>query len=142
MARLTILMIIVLLQCKVSLCIHGLKFYIYQNGEWASLSQISTKPRAKLEIELGQNGGAGVVRNLTGGLYRTDQYHMYDLVFHRALKDPRRTLNPAEATTFFIPYDFASDCAYYKEAGKLKGKSGNIVLRKCPLAKKVGGLLK
>ena len=36
------------------------------------------------------------------------------------LKDPRRTLNPDDATTFFIPYDLAQDAAYYKHCAKNK----------------------
>ena len=41
-------------------------------------------------------------------------------MYHRMLKDPRRTLNPDDATTFFIPYDLAQDAAYYKHCAKNK----------------------
>ena len=44
------------------------------------------------------------------------------MIYHRALRDMRRTLDPNEATTFIIPYDFATDSAYYKQCQKSAGK--------------------
>ena len=55
-------------------------------------------------------------------------------------KDPRRTFDPEEATTFFIPYDIASDMAFYTACAK----NTNLTcydFRKCPLGDTVGNLL-
>ena len=80
------------------------------------------------------------------------------MLYHRALRDMRRTLDPNEATTFIIPYDFATDSAYYKQCQKSAGKIPIFLLihvlthlilttgrcydfRKCPLAPTVEELL-
>jgi hypothetical protein len=86
------------------------------------------------------NGGAGNLVNLTTGSFHTDQYQLFLLIFSRALKDPRRTLDPSKATTFFVPYDLASDAAYYKKCSRSDGICYDF--RKCPLAPTVSELLK
>lgn len=57
-------------------------------------------------MERAVNGGAGPEVDAAHGVYHTDQYQLFQLVYYRALKDhSRRTMNPAEASTFVIPYD-------------------------------------
>lgn len=58
----------------------------------------------------------------------------------RALIDERRTMNPAEATTFIIPYDLSLDSAFYKHCNKDHSHTC-FDFRKCPLAPQVGTLL-
>ena len=116
-------------------------FYIYDTGEWLTIANISRNARDPREImDHYMNGGAGNLINVTAGAYHTDQYQLFLLIYSRALKDPRRTLDPSKATTFIVPYDFASDAAYYKKCAK----SDNICydFRKCPLAPTVNDLLK
>ena len=116
-------------------------FYIYDTGEWqtiANTSQTVRDPREIMDHYL--NGGAGNLVNITTGSFHTDQYQLFLLIFSRALKDPRRTLDPSKATTFFIPYDLASDAAYYKKCARSEGICYEF--RKCPLAPTVSELLK
>jgi hypothetical protein len=115
-------------------------FYIYENGFWPNISVASIYKRDSNErLENQLNHGAGPILNETAGAYHTDQYQMFSMLFYRALRDPRRTLDPAKASTFFIPYDFASDTAYYKNCKKSAGVCFDF--RKCPLAPKVEQLL-
>ena len=116
-------------------------FYIYDTGKWRTIANVTRNPRDPGEyMPHYLNGGAGPAVNITAGAYHTDQYQLFPLIFSRALKDPRRTLDPSKATTFIIPYDFASDSAFYKRC-----KSGSKTLcfdfRKCPLAPEVSDLL-
>ena len=87
------------------------------------------------------NGGAGASVNVSSGSYHTDQYQLFLLIFSRALKDPRRTMDPSKATTFIIPYDLASDAAYYKQCAR---HVENICFdfRRCPQAPIISNLLK
>ena len=63
---------------------------------------------------------------------------MFQLMFNRAVKDPRRTLDPSKATSFIIPYDFASDVAFMS---RRPGKRNGFDFRRCPLGSKVSALL-
>ena len=116
-------------------------FYIYDYGYWRNISTMSMHRRDDpLEIlETTIHNGAGPIVNASRGSYHTDQYQLFLLIYHRALRDHRRTLNPAEATTFIIPYDLASDVAYYKTCAKSSGTCFDF--RKCPLAPTVEKLL-
>ena len=84
------------------------KFYIY---DWPDIC-------AWLWCEGPENRGAGKLVNASNGVYSTYQYHLFNLMYARALRDPRRTLNPEEATSFLIPYDSHMD------AMTLIGKDG------------------
>jgi len=94
-------------------------------------------PNERLDNQL--NNGAGPLVNASSGAYHTDQYQLFSMIYYRALKDYRRTLDPSKATTFLIPYDFATDAAYYKNCMKTAGVCYDF--RKCPLAPKVEELL-
>lgn len=121
---------------------HGdLKIYVYNFQLWKNISESSLRQRDKHEIlENSLNNGAGPVLEFSQGLYHTDQYQLFNIIYNRVLQDARLTLNPAEATTFFIPYDFAADSAFYKACGKSNGICFDF--RKCPLAPTVESLLK
>ena len=115
-------------------------FYIYDYDIWPNISIASMKKRDYNEIMNSTwNNGAGPTINITSGSFRTDQYQLFSLIYHRALRDHRRTYNPNEATTFIIPYDMASDAAYYKHCVRSVGRCFDF--RKCPLAPTVEELL-
>lgn len=115
-------------------------FYIYENGLWPNISTASLYKRDPNErLEHALNGGAGPLVDEPSGEYHTDQYQLFSMIYNRALKDPRRTLDPAKATSFLVPYDFASDCAFYKNCAKSNGVCYDF--RKCPLAPQVESLL-
>ena len=115
-------------------------FYIYESELWDKIANASRTQRDPREImEHSMNNGAGTVVNATIGAYHTDQYQLFLLIFSRALKDARRTYDPSKATTFIIPYDLATDAAFYKFCGKSAGICYDF--RKCPLASQVGDLL-
>ena len=116
-------------------------FYIYDTGQWQTIANTSRTVRDPREImDHYLNGGAGSLINSTTGMYHTDQYQLFLLIFSRALKDPRRTLDPSKATTFIVPYDIASDAAFYKNCAKSEGVCYDF--RRCPLAPTVNELLK
>jgi xyloglucan galactosyltransferase MUR3 len=77
---------------------------------------------------------------LKRGEFHTDQYQLFSMIYHRAMSDPRRTMDPSLATTFIIPYDFANDCAYYKRCNNNVNNTC-FDFRKCPLAPSVESLL-
>ena len=81
------------------------KFFIY---DWPEVC-------SKLKCEALPNYGAGKSVNASNGIYNTNQFHLFNLMYSRALKDPRRTLNPEEATTFFIPYDAYVDSMRFEK---------------------------
>ena len=117
-------------------------FYIYDTDDWPDIGHASSTfkydSRAILNVTI--NNGAGPVINTKQGLYHTDQYQLYLLMYNRALTDQRRTRDPSKATTFIIPYDFSSDIAFYRQCYK------NITqtcfdFRYCPLATRVQSLL-
>ena len=114
-------------------------FYIYNSSDWHPIISAPLHQRAPNEImDVVLNGGAGPLIDESLSLYHTDQYSLFQLMFNRAVKDPRRTLDPSKATTFIIPYDFASDVAFMS---KREGKKNGFDFRRCPLGPKVISLL-
>lgn len=115
-------------------------FYIYETDDWPAVANASLAKRDVNErLENMLNNGAGPVVNVSQGAYHTDQYQLFSMIYYRALKDPRRTLDPSKATSFIIPYDFASDSAFYKNCARSAGVCYDF--RKCPLASRVEQLL-
>jgi hypothetical protein len=116
-------------------------FYVYDTGQWHDIGILSMNKRDDPNeiLEIVSNNGAGPLIDAARGLYHTDQYQIFLLNYHRALRDYRRTLDPDKATTFIIPYDFASDVAYYKHCSKSVGSCFDF--RKCPMAPTVEELL-
>jgi hypothetical protein len=116
-------------------------FYIYDGPDWDYIATAGMRVRDVDEIvNASFNYGAGPVVDSSNGAYHTDQYQLYALHYHRWLKDARRTFDPAKATTFIIPYDLATDAAYYKHCAKNKDNKC-FDFRKCPLAPQVESLL-
>lgn len=135
------MLLLILLFLNISKLTFCEKFYIYTNDKWDKIATASHHKRDTREIlNMSLNHGAGEIISKEMGIYHTDQYHMYDLVYYRLLKDSRRTLDPDEATSFFVPYDLSLDCAFYKNCARSKGVCFDF--RKCPLAPKVEKLLK
>lgn len=118
-----------------------LYFYVYSEGYWKNISTASYNMRDDPNeiLEMTTNFGAGTLLNATRGSFHTDQYQIFLLFYHRAMKDHRRTHDPSKATTFLIPYDLASDVAYYKKCAKSQGVCFDF--RRCPLAPSVETLL-
>ena len=115
-----------------------LSFYVY---DWPDIAEAGFNPQAQDEIvEMATNFGAGRLLNISDGSYHTDQYQLYALHYHRWMKDPRRTLDPENATTFVIPYDLATDAAFYRHCAKNK-EHKCFDFRKCPKAPEVENLL-
>lgn len=84
-------------------------FYIY---DWPEItSALGTQRSDGESTRFYANSGAGVALDESQGIYDTDQYQLFLLMYGRALNDARRTMDPDKATTFFIPYDLATDCA-------------------------------
>jgi hypothetical protein len=120
-------------------------FYIYDDGPqgaWHNISILSTNMRDDPNeiLEIVSNHGAGPLVNAERGAYHTDQYQLFLLNFNRAQHDWRRTYDPNVATTFIIPYDFASDVSYYKKCARNK-ENTCLDFRKCPMASRVEDLL-
>lgn len=116
------------------------RIYVYDDPEWRKIASVSLSKRDPNELlESKLNHGCGPALDVKKGAYHTDQYQMFSMIYNRAIKDPRRTLDPSKATTFLIPYDLASDCAYYKSCTKSTGSCFDF--RKCPVAPTVEALL-
>ena len=75
-------------------------FYIY---DWPSVVE---KQASQGMLE---HHGFGKLLSRDHGTYDTYQFNLYNVMFHRALSDGKRTRNPEEASTFLIPYDFHVD---------------------------------
>ena len=106
------------------------KFYIY---DWPDICAV-------LHCMGRNNRPIGRVLNSTLGTYDTHQYTLFNVMYVRALKDPRRTLDPEEATTFLIPYDSHMD-AMVLEDGVLRMEWAYYVDGSLGIAPKVHDLL-
>ena len=114
--------------------------YIYNSTEWLHITEAPLNPRAHNELmDVVLNAGAGPLVDTSLSLYHTDQYSLFQLIYNRAIKDPRRTMDPSKATSFLIPYDFASDVAFMT---KRSGKKTSMDFRRCPLGDQVSSLLR
>jgi len=113
--------------------------YIYNTADWEPIINAPLSPRSPNEkMDVVMNNGAGPIVDKSLSLYHTDQYSLFQIMFNRALRDPRRTKDPSEATTFIIPYDFASDVAYMSQR---PNNNVGFDFRKCPLGPTVTDLL-
>lgn len=66
-----------------------------------------------------ENNGIGKPTNYLQMEYKTSQYSMAKIYYERALLDSRRTLDPDEATTFFIPFDLGMHAMFTEKAGRM-----------------------
>ena len=113
MQREHVLVIYLLLAAVISVMAIQEKFFIY---DWRKITK--TFGKAFFFDESAKryaNFGAGPLIDLSIGSYNTEQYQLFLLMYYRALKDPRRTLDPEQATSFLIPYDLASDCGQFRK---------------------------
>ena len=131
------ILLILLLNCEAIVAAD--KFYIY---DWPHLvnryANISDRPHHGHGVEFPQwrwNSGAGRLIDANNSEYKTSQFALFKLIYDRALIDPQRTLDPKEATSFFIPYDFGMDATFFEANGRMRRTQ-------CPLAAEVIELLK
>ena len=87
-------------------------FYIY---DWPDLFKVIHK-----DIRHRNYNGFGMQFNAINGSYDGYQFDLFPLFYHRALHDPRRTLDPEKASSFFIPYDFYGDSVYYRDVNNVE----------------------
>ncbi|KAJ1429678.1 exostosin family-domain-containing protein [Ochromonadaceae sp. CCMP2298] len=73
------------------------------------------------------NFGAGRLLNASTGEFKTSQFALFKVMYERALLDPRRTLDPAQASSFLIPYDIGMDACFFESHGRMRKTE-------CPLA--------
>ena len=134
---------IYIIVCLTESNIEASYFYIYDYDSWGNISQASLSKRDPYEIlDRMNNSGAGASINISAGIYHTDQYQLFEIFFNRARRDcMRRTRDPSKAISFIIPYDFASDVAYYNGCPKNREHTC-FTFRKCPLAPSVEELLR
>ena len=107
------------------------KFYIY---DWPELidryANFTDRDIGSHGVEVPEwktNFGAGRLIDIDNLEYKTSQFSLFKLIYERALLDPRRTLDPSEATTFFIPFDIGMHICFLEANGRMR-RSG------CPLA--------
>lgn len=114
-------------------------FYIY---DWPHLvnryANFSDRPHHSHGVEMPNwktNFGAGRLVSQNTSEYKTSQFALFKLMYERALIDPRRTLDPDKAVSFFIPYDFGMDATFFETNGRMRKTN-------CPLASEVLLLLR
>lgn len=74
--------------------------------------------------------GAGRISHAATMEHKTSQFSLFKLMYERAMIDKRRTLDPADATTFLIPYDIGMNACFTMPHGRMR-KTG------CPQAHEV-----
>lgn len=52
--------------------------------------------------------------------HKTSQFALHKIFFERVLLDPRRTLDAAKATSFFIPFDIGMHTAFLESNGRMR----------------------
>jgi len=127
--------VLVLSLCAICKCLNtGEKIYVY---DWPELvnryANFTDRDHTSHGVEVPvwrTNYGAGRLVEGTNLEHKTSQFALHKIFYERALIDPRRTLNPAEATTFFIPFDIGMHIAFLESNGRMR-RSG------CPLAEQV-----
>lgn len=115
------------------------KFYIY---DWPDLvnryANYTDRPHHSHGVEFPrwtEHYGAGRLINSTTMEYKTSQFSLFKIIYERALIDKRRTLDPMEATSFFIPFDIGMHAAFFEQHGRMRKTH-------CPLAPEVVDRLK
>jgi hypothetical protein len=98
------------------------KFYIYDWPEsvldlWPERYDHHRLSFASAEFR--DNNGFGRLLDQQTGAYFTHQYSLFTIVYQRLLTSPYRTLDPEEASAFFIPYDLGMDSSTRRSDGAL-----------------------
>mmetsp|Transcript_18931 Transcript_18931/g.31626 ORF Transcript_18931/g.31626 Transcript_18931/m.31626 type:complete len:501 (+) Transcript_18931:158-1660(+) len=109
------------------------KFFIYDHFP-PELVSLWPKRDGELRKHYRANNGTGEFFNKSLGMHETHQFTVFTPIYRRLLNDYRRTLDPAEATAFFIPYDMGFDAAIKKDSAKIRPQG-------CPHAEAVIALL-
>jgi hypothetical protein len=78
------------------------KFYVYP---WSQEVTRAPLPKHDQRREFFSNHGIGQAIIPYIGLYETSPYSLWSYVLSRLLVHPSRTLNPSEASFFFVPFD-------------------------------------
>jgi hypothetical protein len=115
------------------------KFYVY---DWPHLvnryANYSDRPHHGHGVEFPQwklNYGAGRLIDPSNSEYKTSQFALFKLIYERTLiDDEHRTMDPTQASSFFIPYDFGMDATFIEANGRMRRTQ-------CPLAEQVLSLL-
>lgn len=130
---------IVLFVCIVCFSSATEKFFVY---DWPHLvnryANYSDRPHHGHGVEFPQwrlNFGAGRLIDAANSEYKTSQFALFKLMYDRAMIDPQRTLDPNQANSYFIPYDFGMDATFIEENGRMRRTQ-------CPLAEQVLTLLR
>ena len=97
------------------------KFFVY---DWPDIvvnrwPLNNSHHRLSLGAGFADNFGTGVILNTTMGMHHTHQYSLFKTFYFRLLESPYRTLDPAEASQFFIPYDLGMDASTRRHDGAL-----------------------
>jgi hypothetical protein len=82
-----------------------------------------THHRLSIERKFQFNGGTGPVLDERQGLYHSHQYMLFSLLYRRLLQSSHRTMDPNQASYFFIPYDIGMDSCTRTTDGALAATS-------------------
>ncbi len=93
-----------------------------------------THKRLAVAAEFKDNFGAGRLEDSILGMYHTHQYALFRIFYYRLLEHPSRTLDPSEASLFFIPFDLGMDSS-------ARRSDGAMCRTDCPTMPKVYQLL-
>ncbi len=105
---LILLMLISLIRAEPHKKLEG-SFFIYDwpdyiNDVWPPMNS-TLNPNSSFSHNFRGNNGAGQAVDPSIGYFSTWQFSMYQLTMARLRASPYRTLNPAEAMTFIVPFD-------------------------------------
>lgn len=112
---------------------HPQRFFMHELP--SELVDLWPRRSGELRKQCRQHFGLGRLLDPSLGLHETHQFTVFTPIYHRLLHDPRRTLDPNEASAFFIPYDVGFDAAVKKDNAKIRPHG-------CPHAERVINLMK
>jgi len=120
---------------RLELCFgSGAKFFMY---DWPDLvdryANFTDRDHLSHGVEFPQwksHGGTGRVVDALNLEHKTSQFGLAKIFVDRARVDPRRTVDPNAAKSFFIPFDVGMHTAFLEKNGRMR-KTG------CPLLPKV-----
>jgi hypothetical protein len=97
-------------------------FYVYEwpdiTNKYANTSDRDTNAHGVEFPYWTDYYGAGRLLNPSTMEHKTSQFSLFKTMYERALRDPRRTLDPDLASSFFIPYDFGLDATFRVDNGR------------------------
>ncbi len=97
-------------------------FYVYEwpdiTNKYANMSDRDTNAHGMEFPYWLDYYGAGRLLNPNTMEHKTSQFSLFKTMYERALRDPRRTMDPDLASSFFIPYDFGLDATFRVDNGR------------------------